>query len=272
MSSSDDQRNNNRRRPAARPSAQRTTSSRSRSSRPVNSTRNSASLDRRRPPQRSRQSSGAGSRNSSSFSRNSTSVSRGQTGRHAPVRDTKQASSSNRQAADVARSVLSTIGSALSRLGRFIISSRAATIVTAVIVLFIVVGIWDTASNWGKAYGNVSVAGIDVSGMNEQEIQDTLKEAIWPKVSETDVTVFSSADARDVSCYLRAHLDNLSSCETGTVLLTERHVLAAYHHCLVVSRIMHSFLIAVAGCHQQTDDCDDEGGVCCFRSHIKYYS
>ena len=70
---------------------------------------------------------------------------------------------------------------------------------TAVIVLFIVVGIWDTASNWGKAYGNVSVAGIDVSGMNEQEIQDTLKEAIWPKVSETDVTVFSSADARESS-------------------------------------------------------------------------
>lgn len=79
---------------------------------------------------------------------------------------------------------------------RAILSSRVATIVAIVLVILIVGGIADTVLNWNKAYGNVSVNGVDVGGMTPEEIDTTLRDALSTPVSHTQVKVYASENAQ----------------------------------------------------------------------------
>lgn len=79
-----------------------------------------------------------------------------------------------------------------------ILSNRIATIVVAVIVVLLVVGGVDSIANMGKAYGNVTVAGIDVGGMTTEEIEATLREELVPRVSHSQVKVYASQDAQRI--------------------------------------------------------------------------
>lgn len=81
-------------------------------------------------------------------------------------------------------------------LGSRIASSKVALIVIAVIAMFAIVGIFDTASNWGKAYGNVSVAGMDVSGKTEEEIAALLQDQYAQRISHAQVTIFADEEAK----------------------------------------------------------------------------
>lgn len=78
-----------------------------------------------------------------------------------------------------------------------ITSSKPAMVLIAVAMAFFVVAVFDTVSNWGKAYGNVSVNGIDVGGMTSGEIQRTLKEEFGPRVSHAQVTIYASDEAME---------------------------------------------------------------------------
>ena len=62
--------------------------------------------------------------------------------------------------------------------------------------MFAIVGIFDTASNWGKAYGNVSVAGMDVSGKTEEEIAALLQDQYAQRISHAQVTIFADEEAK----------------------------------------------------------------------------
>ena len=76
-------------------------------------------------------------------------------------------------------------------------SSRPAIIAAFVILALVVVGIFDTAANWGKAYGNVTINGINVGGMTAGEMEDMLKNEYATRVSHTQVTLYSSQEAMD---------------------------------------------------------------------------
>ena len=84
---------------------------------------------------------------------------------------------------------------ALQIIGKAIISSRVATVVVAVVLVLAVGGIWDTVANLNKAYGHVSVNGIDVGGMNKEEIVSALDSAYTQKATASTVTVYANEDA-----------------------------------------------------------------------------
>ena len=65
----------------------------------------------------------------------------------------------------------------------------------AVIVALVVVGVFDTAANWGKAYGNVTINGISVGGMTADEMRDALKAELGPRVSHAQVTVYADEES-----------------------------------------------------------------------------
>ena len=79
---------------------------------------------------------------------------------------------------------------------RAILSNRIATIIAIVIIVLALGGIVDTALNWNKAYGNVSVNGIDVGGKTPEEIDKTLRDALSTTVSQSRVKVYASSDAQ----------------------------------------------------------------------------
>ena len=89
------------------------------------------------------------------------------------------------------------IPGALMVIGKAIISSRVATAVVAVMLVLAVGGIGDAIAYWEKAYGNVSVNGIDVGGMTKQEIVDTLDAAYTTKARDAQVTVYASEEAME---------------------------------------------------------------------------
>ncbi|MBQ9042475.1 MAG: VanW family protein [Eggerthellaceae bacterium] len=78
------------------------------------------------------------------------------------------------------------------------LSNRVATIVAIVLIVLVVGGIVDSVANMGKAYGNVSVNGVDVGGMTSEEIDSTLRSALGPEVSHAQVKVYASEDAQRI--------------------------------------------------------------------------
>ena len=87
------------------------------------------------------------------------------------------------------------IPGALKIIGKAIISSRIATAIVAVVLVLAVAGIWDTASNWEKAYGNVTVNGIEVGGMTKDEIMKVLDDAYTAKSTNAVATIYASEEA-----------------------------------------------------------------------------
>lgn len=62
--------------------------------------------------------------------------------------------------------------------------------------MLVVVGIFDTASHWGKAFGDVYVNGIPVGGMTADEMRDKLRDEFGQRVSHAQVTIYADDDAQ----------------------------------------------------------------------------
>ena len=137
-----------------------------------------------------------------------------QTTRRRNANQTKSSNASKRSAARLGssgdktrkkreNSGLEKAGSAASQaLGKgfnAIFSSKKLTIAALVVVILLVAGIADTAANWGKTYGNVSVAGIDVGGMTAEEVDATLREKLATEVTHAQVKIFASEDAQRIA-------------------------------------------------------------------------
>jgi vancomycin resistance protein YoaR len=97
-------------------------------------------------------------------------------------------------------SILATIGRALafvgSRLVNLIRSSRVALVVAIAVIAVVAIGVFDTASNWGRAYAGVRVGGVDVAGMTVDEIKSAVSDAYSDRIDNTTVTIFASEDSR----------------------------------------------------------------------------
>lgn len=76
-----------------------------------------------------------------------------------------------------------------------ITSSRLAIVVVAIVAVLVLVGGIDAAANWGKAYGNVSVNGLSVGGMNSEQIVAALQEEYGSRVSHAQVTIYANEEA-----------------------------------------------------------------------------
>ena len=77
-----------------------------------------------------------------------------------------------------------------------ITSSRAAIAVIAVVFVLVLVGAFDAIANWGKAYGNVYINGINVGGMTSEQMVDTLKTEYAQRISHAQVTIYANEKAR----------------------------------------------------------------------------
>lgn len=88
--------------------------------------------------------------------------------------------------------VANALGSGL----RAILSNTVAMVIAIIVVILLVVGGVDGIMNMNKAYGNVSVNGIDVGGMTAEEIESTLQQSLTPSVSHAQVKIYASEDAK----------------------------------------------------------------------------
>jgi len=77
-----------------------------------------------------------------------------------------------------------------------ITSSPVALVMIIVVLVLVVVGVFDGISNWGKVYGNVSVNGMNVSGMTSDEVVDALKAEYGTRVSHAQVTIYANEEAQ----------------------------------------------------------------------------
>jgi len=105
----------------------------------------------------------------------------------------------NQYAGNRAGNAGAAVATALGNGARAIFSNRIATIIAIIIVVLLALGLADTVMNWNKAYGNVSVYGVDVSGKNPEEIESALKDALSTDISQAKVKVYASEDAKRIA-------------------------------------------------------------------------
>lgn len=82
---------------------------------------------------------------------------------------------------------------------RRLLSCKPVVVALVLLIAFGALGIWDTASHWQRAYAGVSVNGVDVSGMDRNEMNQALRSAFGPKVSHAQVTVYGSAEDQRIT-------------------------------------------------------------------------
>ena len=68
---------------------------------------------------------------------------------------------------------------------------KQLTVIGAVIVAFALIGIMDTAVNWGKVYTGVHVGAVDVSGMTVEEASAAIAGHYGNKLAATDVNIYA---------------------------------------------------------------------------------
>lgn len=56
--------------------------------------------------------------------------------------------------------------------------------------------LFDVIANWGRAYGNISVNGVAVGGMNREEMTQVLEETFGTRVSHAQVSIYPNETAR----------------------------------------------------------------------------
>ena len=67
------------------------------------------------------------------------------------------------------------------------------------ILLVLVLGIgWviDLGTNWDKAYGGVHVGGVDVSGLNAEQMRSKLSETLGKSIDRSEVMIYASEEAK----------------------------------------------------------------------------
>ena len=79
--------------------------------------------------------------------------------------------------------------------------------VVAVVLAFVVAVSLDAATNWGKAFGNVTVNGVSVGGMTKDEITNTLKSEFGSRVSHAQISIFANEQAKNRGIAARSEGD-----------------------------------------------------------------
>lgn len=94
----------------------------------------------------------------------------------------------------------------------------ALGVVALVIVLFMV----DLGMNWDRAYGNISINGINVGGMTRQEITQTLKDDFVTPLSQAQVMIYADEKARTEALKLMAAAEEaVNNADSASVLDAE---------------------------------------------------
>ena len=88
------------------------------------------------------------------------------------------------------------LGYGVDSLKTRFLSSKVAMVIAAVIAALIVLVLFDTFANYGKAYGNVSVGGKSVAGLTEEEIRSKLQTDYGDKISGAEVRIYASDSAK----------------------------------------------------------------------------
>ena len=93
------------------------------------------------------------------------------------------------------RLALEYLGKGARALFELIRSSRVALAITAVLALVLLGSLFDFATNFNKAYSGVSVGGVDVSGLNEQEIENKVAQEYAKRLNSAGVTIYANNQA-----------------------------------------------------------------------------
>jgi len=80
-----------------------------------------------------------------------------------------------------------------------IVSNRPLFISLLVVVVLGLGCLIDTGANWGKAFGGVTVGGVDVAGMNAEQMHDALRSEFGGRVANAHVTVYASEEAKELA-------------------------------------------------------------------------
>lgn len=78
--------------------------------------------------------------------------------------------------------------------GKLMRANKAAGIAVAVVAVLLVGGLVDAGLNAGKIYPGVSIGGVDVSGMTEQQALQAVHEAYDERVSSGEVIIFANEE------------------------------------------------------------------------------
>ena len=81
-------------------------------------------------------------------------------------------------------------------IGERIITSRPVLIAIAIVVVLFVAGGVDAIVNWDKAFGNVTINGVQVGGKTADEMRESLKDEFGQRVSHSQVTIYANEEAR----------------------------------------------------------------------------
>ncbi len=73
--------------------------------------------------------------------------------------------------------------------------SRVATAIFLLVCVLLVVGLVDTAVNWGKIYPGVKVGSIDLSNKSIEEARQLVEDTYEPRLMGTDVNMLASQEA-----------------------------------------------------------------------------
>ncbi len=111
--------------------------------------------------------------------------------------------------------ILIAIGSTIARILRIIVtawwglvrSSRAAAIVSALVVIVLIGSAIDGITTSGRAYAGVHIGSVDVSGMNEREMREAVQQAYADSFAASSVTVFASEEAANKTAEAAAQQD-----------------------------------------------------------------
>lgn len=83
----------------------------------------------------------------------------------------------------------SSVGDKVRDLASALLENKIVTAVIAVILVLLLAGAVDAIANNGKAYGNVSINGMDVGGMNREQMKSALEQSFGERVKSTEVTL-----------------------------------------------------------------------------------
>ena len=89
------------------------------------------------------------------------------------------------------------VGSVAAAIGESIFTSKVALIIIGVVLALLLAGLGDALINGGKAYGNVTIGGLDVSGMDKDQIVQALHEKYEGHFSDKSLTVYGNQEAYD---------------------------------------------------------------------------
>ena len=91
------------------------------------------------------------------------------------------------------------MGDKARNLASSIFENKIVTAVIAVVLVLLLAGAVDAIANNGKAYGNVSINGMDVGGMNKEQMKSALEQSFGERVKATEVTLNADEQSSSAS-------------------------------------------------------------------------